>query len=307
MSAGFSEMPDYPSVYVIILNWNGKACVLECVESMLRQDYPNYEVVVVDNASRDGSQEAIRAQYPQVRLIENSDNLGFAGGNNVGLRYALSDGADYTIIINNDTTVDPKMVSTLMSEAAKHGADMAGPMMYFYPPRGEGKELIWYAGGIINYFQGKTAHRGIREIDKGQYAGTAETDYITGCCILTSRRLLIEVGLLDTGYKPMYAEDADWSARAHAAGFKLVFVPDAKLWHKVSASSGGGLTPFKVYYKTRNNLKFFRRFARPYHWLTIPFFVVMGGLAFVVKNALSGNFKDVRTFVKGIFFPKRTS
>jgi GT2 family glycosyltransferase len=298
-------MPEYPSVYIIILTWNDKACVLECIESMLKQDYPNYKTIVVDNASVDGSQEAIRLQYPQVHLIANTENLGFAGGNNVGLDYALKEGADWTIIINNDTIVAPDMVSELMKAALEYGADMAGPMMYYYPPKGQGNEVIWYAGGVINYFKGKAAHIGIRELDKGQYQGVRETGYVTGCCILTSRRLLEKIGLMDTGFKPIYAEDADWSAKAAKAGFKLIFVPDALLWHKVTASSGGGLTPFKVYYKIRNNLKFFRRHAKFYHWLTIPLFVVLGGLSFVLRSALSGNFKDIFTFIKGIFVPKR--
>jgi len=298
-------MSNAPSVYIIILTWNDKVCVLECIESMLKQDYPNYKTIVVDNASVDGSQEAIQAQYPQVHLIANESNLGFAGGNNVGLDYALKEGADWTIIINNDTIVAPDMVSELMKAALEQGADMAGPMMYYYPPKGPGKEVIWYAGGIINYFMGKSAHVGIREVDTGQYSRVCDTDYITGCCILTSRRLLEKIGFMDEGFKPIYAEDADWSAKAKEAGYRLLFVPKALLWHKVTASSGGGLTPFKVYYKIRNNLKFFKRHAKFYHWLTIPFFIVLGGCAFVIKSAASGNFKDIATFIKGIFVPKR--
>jgi hypothetical protein len=136
-------------------------------------------------------------------------------------------------------------------------------------------------------------------MDSGQYDQVEETDYITGCAFLIKRKVVESVGMFDPIYFPIYSEDADWSVRTQRSGYRLVYVPQAKLWHKVSAFSGGGLTPYKTRLKVEHNLIFFKRYARWYHWITIPGCV--GGMTtfFILKQLLKGNFKIITSLFKG--------
>ena len=273
-----------PKVYIIVLNYNRKDDTLDCLESLYRMKYPNFEVVMVDNGSNDGTALAVMEAYPHAHVIENRRNLMFSGGNNVGIRAALAEGADYVLLLNNDTVVAPDMLSKMVDAMRAHPeAGMAGPKIYYYPPKDGGTELIWYAGGIVKLWQGLTAHRGIRERDTGQYKEVEYTEYITGCALLATRECLEKVGLLDPLYY-IYAEDADLTMRARLAGYKLLFVPDAKMWHKVSSSTGGEFSSFKIKNKIRSNLRFFIRYTKPHHWLTIPWFVLGRGILFTLKK-----------------------
>jgi hypothetical protein len=273
-----------PKVYIIVLNYNRKEDTLDCLDSLYKMDYPNFKVVMVDNGSSDGTALAVMEVYPHAHVIENRRNLMFSEGNNVGIRAALSEGADYVLLLNNDTVVAPDMLSRMVDAMQAHpAAGMAGPMIYYYPPKAGEPELIWYAGGIVKLWQGLTAHRGIRERDTGQYKGIGYTDYITGCALLATRECLENVGLLDPSYF-IYAEDADLTMRARLAGYKLLFVPAATMWHKVSSSTGGEFSAFKIRNKIKSNLRFFVRYARPIHWLTIPWFVLGRGIMFAFRK-----------------------
>src|SRR5436309_4726879 len=143
-----------PKVHIIILNWNGRADTLECLASVQRINFPDFETVVVDNGSTDGSEEAIRAAFPDITFIQTGENLGFAEGNNVGIRHAIECGADYVFVLNNDTTVDPNILAALVAEAEKNpNAAILGPKIYFY----DRSDVINSAGGSINY---ETLERG---------------------------------------------------------------------------------------------------------------------------------------------------
>ena len=286
---------DEPLVYVIVLNWNGKEETLECLESLQRVDYGNFRVLVVDNASTDGSVEVVGERYPEVEIIENSENLRYSGGNNVGIAQAMAHDADYVLLLNNDTVVDPSFLGRLVSAAAgdeKRG--IIGAKIRYYGDR----DLIWYAGGRVDFARGGISHRGIRYRDNGEFDKGCATDYVTGCCMLIARPVIEEIGGLDEGYY-IYTEDADYCHRAGEAGFICYYEPSARIWHKVSSSSGGGLTPFKVYHRVRSNFRFFARHARWYHWLTIPFFVGGRGLVFALDQLLHGNREAVGALLRG--------
>jgi GT2 family glycosyltransferase len=293
---------ELPLVYSIILTCgltpDGKArkLLLATLESVKQMTYSRNRIVVVDNGSIDGSQEAVRSQHPDVVLVENGRNLGYMEGNNVGLRYVLKQKGEWVLLLNNDIAVDPSMLSEMMNVAlADQRIGIVGPKIYYYDePR-----KIWYAGGKINYVTGIISHRGIREIDRGQYDRVEETDYVTGCAVLIRRAVLDAIGLLDPIYSPMYSEDADFSVRAKRAGFRVMYVPRAKVWHKVSAFTGGGLTPFKTQMKVEHNLIFFKRYARWYHWITIPWCVGAVALAFVTRELFKGNFEIVSALFRG--------
>ena len=277
-------MTRIPLTYVIVLNWNGKSDTLECLASLGRAADPSMRVLVVDNGSDDGSQDAIRRDFPAVALLELPSNLRFAGGNNAGMRRALAEGAEQIMLLNNDTTVDPAFLRT-MTAALQASADtgiVAPKILYSADPR-----LLWYAGGEISFWTGTMRHRGIREPDDGRFDSPCETGYASGCCLLAKRSAVERIGLLDESYF-MYTEDADWCMRARRAGFRVLYEPRARVWHKVSVSAGGHLSSFKLRNKFVSNLRFFSRYASWYHWLFFPWMNIVANASAAGRYLLAG-------------------
>jgi len=241
-------------VCIIVLNWNGRVDTLACLASLSQLDYPARTIVVVDNGSSDDSVTAIRTAYPQVTLIETGENLGYAGGNNVGLRYAMAQGADYALLLNNDTVVDPTFLRILMDAAeADPTVGIAGPTIYYH----ERPDVIWSAGGAIDWQRGSTWMVGLDERDEGQFGTEPRTvDFITGCAILVRRTVMEQVGLLDERFFAYY-EETEWCVRAARAGYKILHVPLARMWHKISPSARAD-SPLVHYYMTRNRLLFLK-------------------------------------------------
>ncbi|RMH70592.1 MAG: glycosyltransferase family 2 protein [Gemmatimonadetes bacterium] len=266
-------MTPTPKVSIVVLTWNDKANVLECLESLSQVDYPNLEVIVSDNGSTDGSIEAIRATFPNVILIENGENLKFSRGNNVGIQYALEHGADYVLLLNNDTIVDPHFITEMVEVGETDPTiGMLGPKIYYHTE----PNVIWYAGGEISLWKGLAWHTGIREPDTGQFDEIRDVGYITGCALMVKRNVIEKIGMLDPTYVA-YAEDSDFSLRAHRAGYRLVYVPSAKLWHKIGGA-WGTVTRRKIWNKFKSHLILFRRYAPPLAWFTtIPLFFVLDG------------------------------
>ena len=246
---------------VVVLSWNGRDLTRDTLASLAACRVPagwRVHTLVVDNASRDGSPEMVRAEFPAVELLALAENRRFAGGNNAGVARALEQGADAVMLLNNDVVADPGLLEKLLAALAEDPrAGAVTPLIYFAPPT----DRIWYAGGRCRPALAHSSHRGIRTRDRGQYRSLEETGYLTGCCLLATAEAWRRVGLLDERYF-IYAEDADWSLRARAAGFRLLFVPTARLWHRVSASSGGALNPWKVYQRLRANVTLWSRHTR---------------------------------------------
>jgi len=244
----------------IVLNWNGLADTRALLGTLRNCATPvgwRVHVMVVDNGSGDGSAAALTREFPEIEVLALPENRRFAGGNNAGLLRALGAGADAMMLLNNDTEADPQLFTRLILALEQDpSAGAAAPLIFFARPL----ERIWYAGGTCVPALGLAAHRGLRKAYVGQYRAVEETGYLTGCCLLATREAWEKVGLLDERYF-IYAEDADWCLRARAAGFTLLFVPTARLWHKVSASSGA-TSPWKIYQRLRANLTLFARHAR---------------------------------------------
>lgn len=253
-----------PRVAIIVLNWNGLVDTLECLESLAGLDYPSFEVVVVDNGSTDGAVEAVRTCFPQVTLIENGENLGFTGGNNVGLRHALLQEADYVLLLNNDTEVAPDFLRCLVEAMeADPRVGIAGPTVCYY----ERPDLIWSAGGAIDWRRGRTWMVGLNTADAGQFGDLPRpVDFVTGCAMLVKREVVERVGLLDERFFAYY-EEAEWCVRAQRAGFSIIHVPQAKVWHKIPLDARD-TSPSVHYYMTRNRLLFFKATGAGWHaWL----------------------------------------
>lgn len=258
-------MPE-PLVYIILVNWNGKRDTLECLDSLAGVSYPHVRVLVVDNASSDGSAQEIRERHPGVTVLEQHTNLRFAGGNNAGMKYALAHGAELLCLLNNDTTVAKDFLTHLVSRLRSNGSTgMVAPKIFYH----DDPRRIWFAGGEISMWTGTMRHTGIRELDDGRFDTSREIDYATGCCILTSKEVVGKAGMLDEAFF-MYGEDADWSMRVRRAGYAIVYEPKARVWHKLSVASGGHLSFFKMKNKFLSNMRFFFRYASLPQKLVFP-------------------------------------
>jgi hypothetical protein len=268
-------MADLPLVSVIVLSWNQRAVTLACLASLSRVTYPRCRVLLVDNASTDGSPDAVRRDHPSVELLALPENRMFAGGNNAGIRHALAQGAEMVVLLNNDTEVAPDFLEHLVARACSvPRCGMVAPKIYYH----DDPARIWYAGGDISFWTGTMRHVGIREVDAGRYDAAGETGYATGCCMLVPRGPIERVGMLDESFR-MYAEDADWSWRLRAAGYAVLYEPRARVWHKISVSTGGHLSGAKMRRKFAGNFRFMARHARWYHWLTFPWMNIVANAA----------------------------
>lgn len=243
--------------FAIVLSWNGREDTLRCLDSLSRVEYGDLGVVCVDNGSFDGSAEAVRERFPEVVLIEAGENLGYAGGNNLGLRYALAHGAGWAMLVNNDATVAPDAIDGFERAAQERprAGILAGKVYFADRP-----QTIWFAGQRVSELIGYSGRpRGYGRPDGPRYGEVVQTDRAVGALMAISREALDEVGPLDEELFA-YVEDVDWALRVRRAGFEVVLAPGARAWHRVSASTGGeAASTHTLYYGARNTVKVLER------------------------------------------------
>lgn len=249
-----------PRVCALVLNWNGADDAIRCLESLAQQTYANLEMLVVDNGSEDDSVDRIQAAFPGVALLENAENRGFAGGVNVGIRYALEKDFDYILPLNNDLVLAPDCVEEMV-DCALDGASFVTATLYY----ADDSRRIWSVGGNFHPLTlEKTADaRGL--IDGDELPAVLERQYVPGGATLMAREALEKVGLFDEGYF-LYYEDMDLSLRAHRAGLRAVAATQARMWHGVSRSSGGSDSPRERYWMARSSVRYFATQARFWQW-----------------------------------------
>lgn len=235
-------------VAVIILNYKLKDLTIRCIKSVLSSSYGNYLVVVVDNNSGDGIEKEI-SNMPKTSFTQSGENLGYAGGNNLGIKKALQQNVDYIFVLNPDTEVEGKTIENLLKAAEENLADIAGPKIYF---KEKNKKIIWYAGGIFDRDNVLGSHKGVNEKDQRQYNQNEETDFVTGAAILIKSTVFDKIGLFDERYF-LYLEDLDFCLRAKKAGLKVMYLPEAIVWHSNAQSTGLG-SKLQDYYITRNRM-----------------------------------------------------
>jgi hypothetical protein len=259
------------SLWVVILSMNQRADTLECLASVLDSRLPGgLSVVLIDQGSVDGTLEEVRSHYTLVHVIEAGRNLGFAGGNNAGVRYALERGAAYVALLNNDTVVAADMFAQLRAALeASPDVGVAGPAIFYH----DQPERMWPSAGGWQHLTMSTQPNGRPP------SHTSDVDYIAGCCMLVPRRVWERVGLLDEGYHPIYYEDHDFCLRVTQAGFRLIQVPQARMTHKIAQTYGLG-TPRRAYIMARNSVRFFARHTHGLHRL----FVLCYRLGSLVKT-----------------------
>ncbi|HTS20169.1 MAG TPA: glycosyltransferase family 2 protein [Casimicrobiaceae bacterium] len=257
-------MASHPWVWIIVLNWNGLADTLACLESLRRLRYEHHRVVVVDNGSTDGSVEALRGRAAEleIELIDAGRNLGYAGGNNVGIRRALDGGADFILVLNNDTVVDPGLLDELLAAAERNPtAGCFGPwILYLSDP-----ERIWFSGSAWDADAGAFTARGKGKLASELSADGVDTAYVCGAALFVRARVPREIGLFDERFFLVY-EDSDWCFRARRAGWSCMMVPGARVWHRIGTSFGSEASPLRTYFSTRNKLLWAEKNARGSEW-----------------------------------------
>lgn len=260
------------NVYLVTINYKGDKNTLELLESLKKINRTNFKlnVVVVDNFSQKPlviSED--KFSDINLKIIYNSKNLGFTGGNNTGIEYSMQNGADYVLILNNDTIVDPGFLEELIKSAdADEKTGMVSPKIYFAKGyefhdkynKDELGRVIWYAGGKIDWANVIGSHIGVDEVDKGQFEAKVETETATGCCVLIKKKVLEEIKGYDDKYF-LYYEDADMCQRVKNKGYRIYYEPKAKIWHKNAQSTGGSGSSLQDYFITRNRLLFGNRYA----------------------------------------------
>jgi len=327
------------SVSIIVLNWNGWKDTVECLESLFQIDHNNYNVIVVDNNSDDDSISKIKdycggklkiessfyqynpknkplnilelgiddlsskisdefLEFPssnRLILIKNDCNYGFAEGNNIGIRFILEKlDSDLILLLNNDTVVDPQFLKLMLIEAQNQNIGILGPNIYYY----DDPERITYIGGKLNCHTGKITHPYLDEQKKE--LKVSEMDYICGCSLLIKKSTIQSVGLLDDKYF-LYFEDTDWCIRAHKKGIKVVHVPNAKIWHKITPSNKN--SKIELYYGIRNHYRLIRKNCPKNVMITfLPIFITRKLLfsLFLVFQGKITEFKIVYSALKDI-------
>lgn len=236
---------------VILVNYNGKQYNEACIDSILSGEGARaLKIFVVDNASADDSVQVLRKRYgneERVQIVALDKNYGFSHGNNEGIRLAGQWGAEAVLLLNNDTEVEPDMISELAQCAERHPGCVIAPKIRY----SDARDRIWSAGGRFSRVIKKARHIGLDERDEGQYDTECEISFATGCCLWLPMEVIRAAGLLDARFF-LYYEDTEYSLRLHKHGIAIYYCPRAVLYHKVGAGSGGADSPLCAYYIARN-------------------------------------------------------
>ena len=289
--------PNYPLVSFISVNYNQSKVTFEFLESLKHLTYPNYEIIIVDNASPSDTPYEIKEKYPEVNLIILDENIGFAGGNNVGI---INSKGKYLLFINNDTEVEPNFLEPLVDAFENDDKlGMASPKIIFHHSKDE--KIMQYAGGSdVDYKKGAGRFYGYGEVDSGQYK-TTYTGLIHGAAVMVPRKLMNTVGVWPDIYF-LYYEEIDWSEHFKRAGYKLKFIAESTIYHKESISIGKA-TPIRIYYMNRNRQLFIRRNASTSNKLTALILFYFASLPkSTIYFLIKGKFSLLSALWKGIFW-----
>jgi len=253
-----------PLVGIVVLNWNCPSDTICCLQSIKKSDYHNYHLLVVDNGSSDDSIAQLHEYYSNLEVFESGENLGYAGGNNTGIKVLLERGAEYILLLNDDVILSPDTLSHLARAALEYpNSGFLGPKIVCL----EDPKRLLSAGGLLTHDY-QSVHRGMGKPDEWQYAQIDKVDFLSGCALLVHKNTIQLIGLLDEDYFT-YHEDIDWCFRGREAGFSCLYVPDAVVYHPDTRQRDAE-SPRVTYYLARNNLLFARK-----HRLSLFFKVKM--------------------------------
>jgi len=285
---------EYPLISIITVNYNHPDVTCELIKSLNKISYPNIEIIVIDNCSPDDDPIIIKRRFPNVILIQNPINYGFAAGNNYGLMRARG---KYVLLLNNDTVVKEDFIEPLLEKLeSDYTIGAVSPKIRFYHT----PDTIQYAGFTpINTHTMRNFSIGYKEVDKGQYDQDSETAYAHGAAMMVPIEIVKKIGMMSYIFF-LYYEEADWCARIRNAGYKMYYVHNSLIFHKESISTGK-LSPLKIYYLTRNRLVFMRRNIHGkdfYIGLLYQLFIAIPKNAF--KFLLKGKFQLFHAYNRAI-------
>lgn len=291
---------------VVLVNYNGKQYNEACIESILSGEGSlSLKIFVVDNASSDDSVQLLRERYggeDRVQITLLDDNYGFSYANNEGIDLAGQWGAEAVLLLNNDTEIEPDMLSELTQCARRHPGCVIAPKIRY----SDARERIWSAGGRFSRIIKKAEHIGLDEADEGQYDEEREISFATGCCLWLPMEVIREAGRLDDRFF-LYYEDTEYSFRLHRHGIPIYYCPKAVLYHKVGAGSGGADSPLCAYYIARNWLLCNRLHLGMRYPLFLFYYVVNRTACCALwllsgrRELISATIKGVRDYVRGCF------
>lgn len=285
-------------VSISIINWNGKNVLMDCLSAVRELEYPIYQIILVDNGSTDGSVAAVKESFPEVTLVEKDKNYGVILARNIGLRTALESPMDYVLLLDNDIIANSSTLRHMIDVAENDPTiGLVGAKLYYY----DKPDVLFSAGGYINYTQNIHGNRGQNEKDRGQYDRLQEVHSLGFACMLIRRKVLETVGLLDPNYIGYGFGDTDFSMRVRHAGYKIMFCPMAKVWHKHESSSSNRRYTFrKKYLEARNAIRFVTKYGTTKDRAKYAFFVGLGIPYSAVREGLRGNLPGVIGKVCGL-------
>lgn len=278
-------------ISIVLVNYNGGEFQLKCIESIKNQSYDNIEIIIVDNHSEDGSLELLEKRYKEIDIIRLKKNIGFSGANNIGIRKALNNNSQFVLLLNNDTVIDRCMVEELLKYADED--TVTAPKMYYF----KRKSTINYAGGKVDWDNVESVNFGVRKLDTKQYSKVKQVEYVPFAGVLIPKKILKTVGRMDEKYF-LYYEDTDYCVRIKEKGFRIIYVPDAKLWHCVNYSTRKS-KGIQTYYMSRNQLYFAKKH---YKYTTLKTWLNLTGRffkAFIEEEKYKYVIQGYRDFILG--------
>ena len=293
-------MENYPLVHIVMLSFNNCQDTISAIESLSSMTYPRYKLTLVDNASTDETLVAVRERFPEVTLLPQPLNLGFAGGANVGIKHAFDSAADYVLLVNNDIVVSQSMLTNLVENMAPD-VGAAAPLIYY----SNDPERIWSAGFSKHplLLEMRGGSRG--QIDRQHWSDPLDVDYLLGCTLLISVPALMQTGLFDERFF-FYYEDLDLSLRLKQHGYRLLTIPTARMWHKVAGSSSIG-SLFRTYQMARSSTIFFRTHVRGIRRPLVIMYRLASALASSWRFLWGGRVDLLKKYWQGLWNGFRTS
>ena len=283
-----------PLVSIISINYNAPEVTADMIRSLGEITYPNIEIIIVDNASAKGDVDQLKKDFPHIRLLKSTKNLGFAGGNNLGIRVAKG---EYIFLLNNDTVVTPGFLEPLIKKFHDYpDTGAVSPRIYYHHT----PNMLQFAGiSNINKYTTRSTGWGFRKIDEGQFNQDRESSFAHGAAMMVPRKVIEKVGLMCEAFF-LYYEEMDWGQRIRNAGYKIFYVNNSVIYHKESIATGKG-SPLKIYYMNRARIIYMRRNV---HGLDLLIAFIYQNLVAIPKNALlfllRGKFGLFRAYLRAI-------